>query len=346
MASAVVAVGVAVLLLANGGLGRVVGAVGSTFGNFFDQLTSTPAPSAGTELPADAPILEGPDEPYTNLATIDLVGRVPDAVVGKANTRIRLYVAIGEQPEAPIGDIPVGTSQRFLVPGVELTEGTNAFTATVIGPTGVESEHSPKVTWILDRTKPRLVLSSPKNDALVNAKSVVIVGQTQARSAMSARNVTTNATVAGAADESGKFSLTLPLGTGTNAITITAVDPAHNENHVDLSVKRGAGVLAASLSTSLYSVMASKLPEEVTLTVIVTDPDGRPLADADVTFTLAIPGIPVITSAPMKTTATGAATFTTTIPKGAATGGATGTAIVSTTQYGQVNDRTVITITK
>jgi hypothetical protein len=93
-------------------------------------------------------------------------------------------------------------------------------------------------------------------------------------------------------------------------------------------------------------VKASRLPEEVTLTVIVTDPDGRPLPDADVTFTLAVPGIPVITSAPTKTSATGAATFTTTIPKGAATGAATATAIVTTALYGEVNDRTAITIAK
>ena len=63
-------------------------------------------------------------------------------------------------------------------------------------------------------------------------------------------------------------------------------------------------------------------------------------------YTLAVPGVQVITSETLKTSETGAATFTTTIPKGASTGSCQATAIVSTTEFGQVNDRTVIAITR
>ena len=62
-----------------------------------------------------------------------------------------------------------------------------------------------------------------------------------------------------------------------------------------LKVKRGSGKLTAKLTASTYQIKRSRLPEPITLTATVTDPDGKPLADADVTFTLSIPGIPTVT---------------------------------------------------
>jgi hypothetical protein len=132
-----------------------------------------------------------------------------------------------------------------------------------------------------------------------------------------------------------------------NKIDVSSVDPAGNENTVSLSVRRGSGALTASVSASAYSVRAKSLPEPVTLTVSVTDPDGRALKDATVTFTLAVPGVPVIASSALTTTSRGTATFTTSIPKGATAGlQASVTVIVHTTAFGDTTDRTVITIAK
>jgi hypothetical protein len=345
MAILVVALGVGVLLVATGGLGKVAATVGSALNGFVSDLTKTPSASPSDVVVADAPTLDAPDEPYTNQPKVDLVGHVPEAVVG-TDTRIRIYVAIGDGDPGPVIDVPVGMSQRFLIPGVELSPGTNMFTASIIGAGEVESDRSAVVTYILDMTKPRLVISSPKNGAVVNARTVRLVGQTQGRSTMSARNLTTNATVAGAADEKGAFSLVLPIGTGVNRIELSAVDPAGNENTVTVSVRRGTGALTAALSASFYQVKVSKLPEPVTLAVSVTDPDGRALKDAKVTFTLAVPGVPAIASSELTTGADGKASFTTTIPKGATTGQCSVTVIASTKDFGGTTDRTVITITK
>jgi hypothetical protein len=346
LALLVVALGVGVLLAATGGLGKVAATVGSAFNGFVMDLTKAPSPSPTTVVVADSPVLEAPDEPYTNQPTVDLVGHVPQAVVGTSDTRIRIYVAVGKGDPGPVLDIPVGSSPRFLIPGVELSPGTNMFTATIIGPGGVESDRSPVVTYILDMTKPRLVISSPKSGAIVNARIVKLVGQTQGRSAMSARNLTTNATVAGAADEKGAFSLILPIGTGVNQIEVGAVDPAGNENMVTIAIRRGTGALMANVSASFYQVRLGKLPEPVTLSVSVTDPDGRVLKDAKVTFTVAIPGVPAIASSVLTTSANGTATFKTTIPKGATTGQCSVTVIVQTKDFGDTTDRTVITIVK
>ena len=341
---AVVALGSGVLLVAGGGLGRVAAAIGSSFSGFVTDLTATPAPSATPPVAADAPTLEAPDEPYTNQPTIDVVGTVPADVAGDADWRVRLYVAIGDGDPGVVTEIPVGDSQRFLVPDVELSPGTNSFTATILGPTDLESEASVAVAYILDTTKPRIVVSSPKNNAIVNGKTVRITGQTQGRSALSARNASTNQSVNGSADGKGAFALVVPLGTGSNTIELTATDPAGNPNTTKLVYRRGTGVLTAKVTASAYQIRISRLPEPVSLSVTVTDPDGRPLADASVTFTLAVPNVPAIASSELKTSANGRATFTTTIPKGATKGLASATCIVETRAFGTTTDRTVITM--
>jgi hypothetical protein len=343
---AVIALGVGVLLIANGGLGKVASVVGTSFSGLLADLTKTPTPSAADLVVADPPSLDAPDEPYTNQPTVDLTGTVPSAVAGQAQTRIRIYLAIGNGNPGVAREMAVGTSQRFLVPGLTLSKGTNTFTATIIGPSDLESDASAAVTYILDTTKPKIAISSPKANAIVNAKSVQVVGVTQARSTLSLRNQTTNATVAGAADAKGAFSIAVPIGTGSNQVQVTATDPAGNVNTATLTVRRGTGELSANVSASFYQVKLSKLPESVRLSVIVTDPDGRALAGASVTFTLAVPGVPAIASSTLTTSSTGRASFTTTIPKGATAGQCSITAIVHSTDFGDTTDRTVITIQK
>jgi hypothetical protein len=344
MGAAVIGLGAVVLIFANGGLGTIAGAIGQTFNGFVTDITRTPEPSAPDPVAADAPLLEAPDEPYTNQPTVDLVGTVPAAVAGSADTMIRIYVAIGQGDPGVAREVPVGSSQHFLVAGVPLSPGPNTFTATIVGPTDLESEASPAVTYILDKVQPKIVLSAPKANAIVNAKTLQVVGKTQGRSTISIRNVTTNATVAGAADTSGAFSIAVPIGNGTNKVQVTATDPAGNVNATTVTVRRGTGALTASLSSSFYQIKRAKLPESVQLSVVVSDPDGRPLAGAKVTFTMAVPGIPAITSSTLRTSSTGRATFTTTIPKGAASGQCSVTVIVQTTDFGDTTDRTVITI--
>jgi hypothetical protein len=113
-----------------------------------------------------------------------------------------------------------------------------------------------------------------------------------------------------------------------------------------VTVRRGTGALTANVSASFYQVKLSKLPESVQLWVIVTNPDGLALQGASVTFTLAVPGVPAITSSTLTTSNTGKASFTTSIPKGATAGQCSVTVIVQTTDFGDTTDRTVIAIQK
>jgi protocatechuate 3,4-dioxygenase beta subunit len=159
-------------------------------------------------------------------------------------------------------------------------------------------------------------------------------------------NVTTEASVSGAADVSGAFTLIIPISAGNNKLTLQATDPAGNTKTSTIIVRKGSGELAANLTASDYQIRSSALPEVIQLTVVVTDPDGRPLANADVTFTLAFNRVPPIVSNSLTTDSNGRAVFTTRIPKGAATGQGKIAVIIHTTDFGSTTDRTVITITK
>jgi hypothetical protein len=161
-----------------------------------------------------------------------------------------------------------------------------------------------------------------------------------------ARNATTGQTVTGAADENGSFSVILPIGTGTNDIGITSTDPAGNQNHFVLAVRRGNGALTASIGSSASQIKRSSLPSKIQLSVSVADPDGRPLEGARITFSLAVPGLPAVTSKTIETGGDGIARWSTTIAEGATTGQISATVIVKTEAFGELTDRTVITIVK
>ena len=77
----------------------------------------------------------------------------------------------------------------------------------------------------------------------------------------------------------------------------------------------------------------------------MTDPDGKALEGARVTFTLSVPGIATVTRT--KTTdGNGKASFETTIPKSATVGQGLAAVLVKTDEFGSVDDRAVITIVK
>jgi hypothetical protein len=339
----VVAMAVGVLYLGAGGLRTVAGTLGSTLTGFVEAVTATPSPTPTPLVEADAPSLEAPVEPYTNQESVDLIVTVPQAVVGDEDFRLRIYLTLEDQDPTAIGEVPIGLTRQTVVP-VELTKGINDFMVTIMGPAG-ESDPSPVVRYVLDKSKPGIKLSSPKDGATVNGKSVEIEGRSQARATLIARNEENGASVSGTAAADGMFSLKLPLAAGSNLIRITATDPAGNTRETELTVRRGTGKLRATVDPSLYRIKRSDLPEPIRLVATVLDPDGKPLKDADVTFTLSIPGIPTVTG-DGRTNSNGRAVFETTIPKGADRGSGSAAILVETAKFGGTSDQTVITITR
>ena len=343
MLAGILALGAGVLYLGVGGLGFVVGGIGSTVSGFVTNVTSTPAPKPTLATVADAPSLEQPTEPYTSEAIVDLVVTVPTELAGDPDLAIRVYLALPDQPPTAIKEVPLADAARTVIP-IELAPGINDFSVTIVGPGG-ESDSSAVVRYVLDAVPPKITVTSPKNNAIVNGKAVTIKGKTQARTTLLARNDANGSSIVGTAESDGTFTLSLALTTGANKITIAGTDPAGNVTEVKLTVRRGSGKLTVTLSASSYEIKRSMLPEPVTLYATATDPDGRALVGADVTFTLSIPGIRTVT-VDAKTSATGKASFKTTIPKGADIGQGSATVLVSADGLGSTEDFTVITIVK
>ena len=228
---------------------------------------------------------------------------------------------------------------------ISLTKGSNDFSVTLVAG-ATESEHSAIVTYVLDTTAPKVTISSPAAGATLNAPVATITGKTQARSSVVAHDTVSGASATTSAAADGTFSLTIALASGSNSITVSATDPAGNVGAATLTLKRGAGRLTAKITASAYQFSARSLPQPITLRATVTNPDGNPLAGANVTFSLSVPGVPAI-STDAVTDSNGNATFTTTIPRGA-TAGLSGpaTILVTTTSFGQTTARTTITIRK
>ena len=338
---AIALLGVAVLYVGAGGLGKVAGGLSSALGGFVTSVTSTPTPKPSLAAVADAPTLQAPTEPYTQDSTVDLVVMVPPGVVGDNSQRIRVYLALKDQSPAPIQEAPLAATAQTIIP-VELTKGINDFSVTIVGPGG-ESQPSAVVRYVLDQAPAKITITSPKEGAVVNGDTVDIVGKTQARSTMIAHNAANGASITGAAATDGTFTLSLALGTGVNEITITGTDPAGNAKELVLTVRRGNGKLTATLSASAYRISVTKLPADLALRVSVSDPDGNALVGAAVTFTLSIPGIPTVTFDQV-TDADGRAEFTTSIPAGADPGQGLATVLVSSDQFGSTQDQSVITV--
>jgi hypothetical protein len=343
LAFAVVALGAVVLIAATGQLARLVATVGSAVGGVVDDVMATPTPSPTAVPVLGSPALVSPVEAYTNLPTIDLTGTVPSDVVGRSGYRVRIYLALKDQQPAPITEVPVGSTSSVTVPSMTLAKGINDFSATIVSDTGLEGEPSAVVRYVYDTSIPKVALTSPLDGATVNGETVELIGKTQSRSTLTARNEANNASINGAATGDGTFRLTLPIAKGPNGITITTTDPAGNTGSLTIGITRGSGALDATLTASGYRFSASKLPKALTLTTVVTDPDGQPLEGAAVTFTLSIPGVPVLTQ-DATTDATGAAVFKTTVPAGATVGTGPATVFVVTEALGNTSARATIAI--
>lgn len=341
LGAAVAAFAVVVFAAATGGISTLVSALGASFSGFFDDVLATPSPSARDIVVADSPVIVPPSEPYTNKGNLDLELVLPEDIAGDTEATVRVYLAFESGAPAALTEVPVGATTRLIVP-VTLAPGRNDFTATIVRPDS-ESDPSPLVTFILDQEPPPIKVDSPTEGQTVNGESATVRGVTQGRSALIARNDTNGASTSGTAESDGGFSIALPLAPGPNTLTLAVTDPAGNVGQVTINVVRGSGALTASLSASAYRISAARLPATIQLAVLVTDPDGDPLADAAVTFSLTVPGIPPLTFDTV-TGADGRAVFSTTLPRDVTPGAGNATVFVTTSQYGSTSAGRNITI--
>jgi hypothetical protein len=346
LALSVVMLGGAILWVGSGQVGPLISSVVKGFGGFVTQVGVVAGSPRATDAPdlADAPSIEVPEKPYTNQDKVDVTVNVPPSVTGLEDHTVRLYVTLEDQEPQLIVEEPVGDISVLVLSGVSLAAGRNDMQAAIMGPAG-ESERSAVATWVLDQSKPKVSVISPKNNAQVKKAVVTIKGKSQAGAEIRLVNAANGAIATVVAGKDNLWETTLAIADGSNAITITATDPAGNENATELNLRKGSGRLTAALTSSAYRFKASRLPQDITLKVAVTGPDGQRVAGATALFTISVPGLEAIVSGEVPTNKSGVASFTTTIPAGATPGGGLATVLV-TSGNDTTTDRQVLTITK
>ena len=156
---AVVALGAVVLFTMVGALPRIVSTVGGALSGIAGAVLPSPSPSPTLVVVPVSPLLDAPTQAATNQASVTVSGSVPASIVGRrAGFTIRLYVALPKKEPVQVREVPLGETPSFAIPDVALQPGRNDFSATVVSPEG-ESEASPIVTYVLDATKPKIVVS-------------------------------------------------------------------------------------------------------------------------------------------------------------------------------------------
>ena len=345
LASSIVVLGAFIVWTGSGGVGPFLASIVRGFGGFVDTVGTAVGSPAPTDAPitSDAPAITAPEREYVNAKTVAVTVTVPKSIAGLPGYAVRLWVTLPDKDPAVVAEAPVGATSVLVIPAVPLAKGRNDMQASIIGPGG-ESERSAVASWVLDNVKPKVEVTSPKNGASVSKATATIKGKTQANSSVRLVNEINGATATVMAGKDGLWRSPIAIGQGANTITITITDPAGNVNTGTLTLRRGSGKLVASLTGTVYRFKASKLPKQVSFTVVVTDPGGRRLAGATALFSVTVPGLQPIVSGQIRTNGSGSATFTMTIPKGAMKG--TGLAVVQVTAgpLGTVTDRQVLTV--
>jgi hypothetical protein len=345
LAVSITMLGGAIVWAVGGQVGPFVASVAHGFGGFVSQVSSVASSPAATQVPdvADAPAIEAPEQAYTNIPAVDLRIQVPAGITGRDGYTVRLYVTLPDAEAELVTEEPVGPTAVQVITGVELADGRNDFQASVNGPGG-ESELSNVATFVLDTSKPKVSVISPRDGVPTTKPAVTIKGKSQAASTIRLQNGANGAIATVQADKDGLWQTTLAVANGANVVAITATDPAGNANAMELTVVRGTGRMSASLGGSAFRFRASRLPKRLTLTVSVLGSDGKPLGGATALFTVSVPGLEAIVSGEIMTDANGTASFSTMIPAGATPGSGLATAFVTADHEPSTTDRQVLTI--
>jgi hypothetical protein len=310
---AVAILGLLVVMIGTGLVVDVARGVGGAFNDAMARLTTqAPATAAPSGAVLNTPLLDAPSGPgYVVSAAEVLQGSVPAATVGKDGYSVRIYQLGGGEngTKTLVAEVPVGSTTRFTTPAVTLTEGTNTFAATLVGPSG-EGILSPAITYILDTTPPAIKILSPRQNSTVGSSRVSVTGQTDPKATLivSNRAVTGGGVTSATAGDDGSWSVSMPVVAGENTIAVTSTDEAGNSATTTLTLQRSYGDMAAHIQVTPSKFSATS---KVTLKLVThcTSFGGGPLADASVTFTVLIQGLGPIQSPQLTTDSTGTATW-------------------------------------
>jgi hypothetical protein len=296
-----VAIGGTLLLAAGALTNHSPGGSGSARPGPSRQPGQSSRPSSGTFVPDAAPVITPPDAAVTRLASWTAEVTIPTLTVRRQDLRLRIY-----RNSRQVLDVAVRKGSTMTVRNIPLRRGENSITAAFVGPGGVGPTSAP-VTITLDRVAPGLKISAPADGAVINSPSADIRGITEAGAAVTVLNTSNSARSQVTAAADGSFHTTIELGSGTNDLTVTALDSVGNKATSSRSVVHGTGKADAQLKLSRDVFRLRQLPVRLDVHVLVFDGDGIPVDGVRVTFSLSPPGQP--TSTDEETTVHGSASW-------------------------------------
>ena len=265
---AIVGLGAGVLYIGVGGLGTVAGASARRSTGSSTTSRPPPRPIPSVAVVSGAPSLESADEPYTNAPQVDLVVTVPASMVGNPTHRIRVYLAL-QGPDA--GADPGGADRptaRRPHPG-RAHQGHQRLHRHDRGRRTASPSRRRSCATSSTTAKPKVTITSPKANAVVNGKSVDHQGQDAGPlDAARPQRRPTAPRSRGPPRRTARSRLSIPIAPARTRSTIDGDRPGRErQQRVALTVRRGNGKLTASLSASALPGRPRKaLPEGIRLT--------------------------------------------------------------------------------
>jgi hypothetical protein len=246
---------------------------------------TTPAVAGPTGIPNVVPVVAPPEQPLISRRTWTAEITIPDPGVPLAGLELRVFRNGRQVAREPLGD-----TLTMRVRNVRLEQGRNEVSAALANAAGVVGLRSQPVVITVDYRPPPLRIREPKSGDVVNSSRVTVRGTTEPDAQLTARNANNDASPPVTVTEDGAFSVDVPLGTGRNQITLTATDALGNERTASVTVTRGDPADNARLTLRPRSLRVSDLPGRLDVRLQVTDPSGKPLDGAPVTFSLSPSG--------------------------------------------------------
>ena len=252
------------------------------------EAPSTPLPiavSSGALVPSTRPeILTPRNDEVLGEWDISMTVRVPKDPL----PRRQLTLVILQRGEV-VQTLERPRPDDVTVDGVRLVSGTNEITAALQGPDGAIGPQSEPVTVVVDRTPPDLVLTEPEAKTETTETTIQLKGRSEPGATVEIRNRSAGWRDPAVVGPSGEFTASVPLEEGANRIVVISTDPAGAQERGSVRVMRLDGKPVATLFR-IGGIKRASLPMEVRIRVDVTDAKGKALADAEVAFTLNVPG--------------------------------------------------------
>jgi hypothetical protein len=251
--------------------------------------TATPDVAATIDpnapVPAVAPVILPPADTVLTVRKVTLAITIPSPGEPLKGLLLHVY-RNGDEAMDPLRVRDLSMN----VKDIPLKRGQNRIAMTLSNAAG-EGERSEAVVITVDDRAPKIEIAEPDDGSIVNSTLATVRGKTEPGLTVTVRNQGYGASEDAVADERGVFITEIRLDKATNRLDLSTADAAGNQTKESITVVRGDTEPEAKLTLSKNELRLDDLPQTINIRLELDDPDGRPLDDVPVTFTLSPPGL-------------------------------------------------------